>query len=342
MARRDIGKGRELSLKKSLAKINANFIELWKNVNTKTSWGGQWEEGKWYYPYEIVTDGQWTFVCVNPTNDRPAPQAIGSPLNIYNGLSPTTPVVAKSVRSGVQITNATVGYWINSYEVYTVTGNYYQVYQVNVHLEHIRIQDFTATSTGWVAFPVTPILVAPGTDFALYQSVNEPDPTPITWTGDWNYTLPNDATDPLTGQVTHANRALSELRVSKFDTTGADRGAELLALNPGDIVDASGLRWSIQSIADAGAFVVIFIAPATQGNQLGVIPFTFETVPATPITTMVDVNYWLSNTFPNATVNGIQSIDEAPVVVDDNAYGVNIEIQEATVSPNWELAAYSG
>ena len=41
-------------------------------------------------------------------------------------------------------------------------------------------------------------------------------------------------------------------------------------------------------------------------------------------------------------VSGFAGTTFPPTVLDDNAYGVDIQVQEAEVSDDWELVAFSG
>jgi hypothetical protein len=68
-----------------------------------------------------------------------------------------------------------------------------------------------------------------------------------------------------------------------------------------------------------------------------VFDFAFETVTPTPITGISDPDYWLTN-YPGL-VQGLYSIDNAPAVTTDSAYGVDITVQQAYISPDWDMLA---
>ncbi len=303
------------------------------------NWRGAWVAGD-YTKDDLVRDGSWTMIANKDTGDRPAPQKIGAELSLYNGLSPTVSDTAKQVVSGIDMVAGTKGFWFNGYEVYVVADNHYRVYAVDSSGAIVELLDFSASSTGWLSFSFESMPVSPGGALAIIQVVSEPAASPTVWTGDWNYDTPNNATNPTSGEITHANRLLDTLRIHKVDDNGTNRGAELLALVAGDIIDAVGMRWTIQSITDEGLYVSIGVAPSQQGSPEGVSTFSFETVLATPITIMADPDYWLINQpSGGAVIKGLFSLDGDPIVENNNAYGINPVMQEAYVSPDWDPVA---
>ncbi|RLB98392.1 MAG: hypothetical protein DRH90_21980 [Deltaproteobacteria bacterium] len=305
-------------------------------------WRNEWIDGTEYKKDRVVRDSIWTMVSNKKTSDRPAPQNIGAEALIYQGTSPTSPVTAKSISSGIRVSAGTTGFSLNGYDAYVVSGNYYRIFLVLQNGQIEELQNFTANTTGWASFTLIPRLILPGLSFAIVQTVNEPDPTPTVWTGDWDYQTPNNAGTPASGAISHANRQLDQLRIHKTDDNGGNRSAELLALNNGDIVDGMGMRWAISDVTDSGTYVTLSVAPASQGTGGGVNTFTFETVSATPITVVVDTNWWGLNQPSTGVIKGLYSIDEAPWAEVDDAYGINLTLQEVYVSADWDLLSRIG
>ncbi len=306
------------------------------------NWHGKWSQRE-YKKDDIVVDGSWLMIANKDTEDRAAPQKIGPEIVTYNGTSPTTLNTVKKITSGIDIVAGTSGFWLNGYELYVVAGNHYRVYSVNQENEVSEQLDFVADTTGWIRVNMTSLPVPPGEAFALLQVVAEPDPTPTVWVGNWDYDTPNNDTPPISGQATHSDRLPDTLRVHKTDNDGTDRGAELLALAAGDIIDAVGMSWAIQKVTDSGTHVSFSIAPSQQGSPDGIAQFSFETVTATPITIVEDTGYWLTNQpSGGASIMGLFAIDGDPIAQNDNAYGVNPVIQEAFVSEDWDGMALSG
>jgi len=305
-------------------------------------WKNEWVAGE-YNQYDVVRDGDWTMVANKTTNDKPAPQPSGEPYYLYTGTIGTNTATAKQIIFGQRITTGVSGGYINGYRVYTVAGNFYSVFVVSNPLGtpvFNLVLQFTATADGWTEFAISPIILPPATVFDIICNVSEPDPTPTTFTGPWNYLTPNNPGTPAAGTIDHANTQTDSFRIHKTDNNSVDRSAELLSLRVGDIIDGVNQRWSIQFFSDQGTYVDFTVAPAQQGAPDGVATFTFETVTATPITYGEDLDFWSSN--PNVQGLFIEDGQWSDIVPDESQYGIDILIQNATVSTDWDLLALSG
>ena len=139
--------------------------------------------------------------------------------------------------------------------------------------------------------------------------------------------------------VSHANQNPASLRVSTLDDVAGDRTAELAALSPGDTIGDGSSLWTISQSVDNGTWFDFTVSPAQQSPTDGVRTFTFGTTTPTAITIGSDADYWLGN----ANVRGIHGVDGgySDAVEDDNAYSIDLEVQDAYVSPDWDVVAYS-
>ena len=322
----------------------SDVTDLETDLESKAVWKGNWVSA--FYNYnEWVLDGNWGAICINPvgTNDRAGPQPTGESFNVYAGTMNDNLVSAKQVLFGNRYTIQNDGY-INGYRIYVTEGNHYIVYIVNDPLGTSIIEqlvDFTASSTGWQDINITQKIILSGAVFDLVAQVNESDATPITWVGDWDYSNPNNANTPSSGEISHANKAIDELRIHYTDNNGGDRTAELQALSIGDQINALGTSWTIQSGSDQGTYISIIVSPATQSSPTGVTEFTFETVTATQIPYGIETDYWLSSSH---TVNGLYGADipYSSIIANNSAYGTDILVQRAVISPDWDIVSYSG
>lgn len=301
--------------------------------------------GDAYEAEDAVYDDGWTMVANKQTTDRAAPQPSGTAFNIYDGTSPTAPVTVKQIIFGNRYTFGIGGY-VNGYRIYVTAGNTYSVYRV---IDPLGTADanslalFTASSTGWADFGSLPTVVPVGTVLDLVVVVQEPDPTPTTFVGDWSYTTPNNTGAPGAGVIIHANLATDQLRINKTDSNAVDRSVDLATLTVGDVIDwgGGGTRWAVQSITDNGTWINFGVSPSVQESPDGVHSFTFETVTATPITRMEDVNWWGLNPPVNGTVQGLYIEDGAygDIVPNTSAYGSDLLVQNADISDDWDLLA---
>jgi len=304
-------------------------------------WKGAWAVGD-YLLNDVVRDGAYTMVANTATSDRPAPQTVGSPEFIYKGTGAVNHIVnATQIVFGTRyILPYALQY--SKIRVYTKTENRYLLYIVKDPLGtpiFNQVGDFTAISDGWQEFTVPEEILLAGVAFDAVVVSNKPDDVPTTWVGDWDYSTPNNATNPTSGEIVHADKALDEFRIHKTDDNGGDRGTELEALTIGDIITDGSIRWAIQGITDNTTWMNFIVSPTTQRAD-GVTSFTFETVTAKDLETAREVDYNLGN----SQVRGLFIADGGytSIVPDDNQYGVDIMFQQMSVSADWELLAVSG
>ncbi len=319
--------------------INGHLAD--PNPHGSLQWKGEWTQAD-HVINDTVRDGAWLMVANKSTDTRPAPQENGDPFNLHEGTLASQSPTVKQVIIGQSYT-FTEGAWIKGYKIDVVAGNHYRIFSIkdpSGSAELNEVISFTADSSGTKVFGVDSLIVPSGTEFYFGAIINEPDPAPTTFNGDWFYIIPNNTQVPLDGQIVHANKAIDELWISKSDDLLVDRSAELATLTIGDIISTPFTDWAIQSISDEGDYIKFGVSPALQGSQ-GIHTFTFESVSATPITYGRDDNYWSGSPYVGS-VEGIYSetgIDN--LVTNDHAYAIDIEVQRATISPDWDLLAYS-
>jgi hypothetical protein len=311
-------------------------------IEGKVEWQNVWTGGT-YQENDMATENNWTMVANKDTTDRPAPQAVGEEFDLYHPIVPSgTSVVAKQIVFGMQYSGAT-GYWLNGYRVYVTAGNDYEVILIedpDGARQTTFLNNFTAEVTGWRSFGLVPKPIAGGTGYQVLAIVNEPDPTPVTLTYNYDYIKPNNPLLPQIGEITHANKDLSSLLVNRTDDDLTDHSAFYSGLTVGDFIVISGQQWAIQQISPEITYFDFTIAPARQAILSGVQPVDFETTVASTLTYGVDENYWSGST----TVMGVLGIDTGwqDATLDDSQYGVDILVQEAYLSPDWDFAAYVG
>lgn len=322
--------------------INELFDFIRSIESERVRWLNLWIAGT-YQKNDVVRDGDWTMIANKQTDDRPAPQAIGSPAFVYTGTIGSDSLSAKQIIVGTRYTFDRGGI-ITGYRVNVVTGNHYIVFSVNDPLGipvANQLADFVAASTGWITLNIPTEIVLTGQQLDLIMQINEPDPAPVVVMANYNYITQNNETVPASGEIRHANKLLGELWINKTDDDSIDRSALFSALVLGDIIDGAGTRWAIQAVGvDNGTYYSFAVAPASQGAPTGVQVFGFETVSQTPITYAVDTNFNSGST----TVQGLfVSEDTYPnIIADDNQYGADIQVQAASISLFWDMWSFSG
>jgi hypothetical protein len=315
-------------------------------VDVGVDWVNPYVYGDYYHKDQMVFDQGWTMIANKGTTDRAAPQPVGESFYVYSGVGPTSSATVKQIIFGNRYTFGVSGY-LNGYRIYTISGNRYTVASIDDPTgipKYIPLVNFTATQTGWTEFAIDPKVILAGSLFDLIALVAEPDPTPTEFTGDWNYLKPNNSATPLAGQIVHASKELTLLKIHYTDDAAGDRSVALKALSNGDVIeDDSGFRWSIQDNTDNTTYATFTVAPAQQSGAIGVREFTFETVTATPITRMYDLGYWDTNPHEHGLVRGLYIEDGLyeDIVPNASAYGTDILVQDAEASPDWDLVSTS-
>jgi hypothetical protein len=310
--------------------------------NTVMRWQNVWVQ-QTYYTGDVVRDSDYLMIANKETIDRAAPQKIGEVFTVYQGAGLNeTPTLAKQIIFGNRYT-VTINAFAVGYRVDVVAGNVYTVFTVFDPLGTPIVRQeliFTAEITGWREVAIQAEIIKIGSVFDLVCVVQEPDPTPTTFTGDWNYTTPQNSVPPAVGVIVQARGNPQLLQVNTTDFNGGDRTAELATLTVGDQIDGANSSWAIQAITDNTTWFDFTVAPASIGAPLGVQLFTFETVVPTPITTGEDLDYWLTSIF-NGQGLWIADGDYDSIVPNDSAYGTDVFIQQADISDDWDLMSIS-
>ena len=309
--------------------------------NLRTRWMGEWAAGEYLANEQVLDDG-WLMIANKTTTDPAAPDRIGVPFYAYAGTMLEDTSSGKQVIFGNRYTFGATGY-LTGYRIYTVTGQTYRVFAVSASGEIKELSLFTANVTGWVSFGVSAVFIVLGASFDLVAVTQEPDDTPVTVTANYNYQTPQNPSVPAAGAIQHSRGQPDVMAISYEDSDGTDRTSIIQGLSIGDVIDGAGQRWAIQANVDQGGYASISVAPALTGSPTGIQAFDFETKATTPITYGFDTDYWLSNPPNNGSAQGLLGIDQdyGSIIPNDTAYGTDIQVQIATVSPDWDFMAYT-
>lgn len=299
-------------------------------------WESDYTAGSPQVEGTMVRELGWTMLANKDTSEPAAPRPYGETINIYDGTLPTVQDTSKQLLFGTRYRTIDSSIYAHGYRIFTVIGNSYSIYFISDPLGTPILSfqlSFVATTAGWTDVAITPTLVVQGTVFDIIVQVSEPDPAPITFSGNWSYIKSNQL--PLPGEITHPNNATDTINIHKFDNDGTDRSLELAGLTIGDIVRTEALSWAIQSINDLGTYVIYNIAPAAQLPLNGLTEVFFDTIAAVPITYGIDTDYYISED----AVSGLYSANGSyrDVVENENAYGVDLLVQGMTASGDWDI-----
>ena len=318
--------------------MEADIVDL-----DRTRWRGPFVQGTTYEINDETRSGAYLAEAIIQTQDDPRPQQIIIPAFRYAGATPTNQVSAKQVITGMRYTG-TVGrvFNITGFRVNTVLGNKYVISTIDDPLGVpvvTQVADFTATTTGWLNLPIDETFIVNDAVMDIVAIIAEPDGTPETTTGVWDYETPQNIGTPGVGEISHGRSAPDTMRIHKTPISGA---ADVSVLTPGDIIThaTSGLEWSIQSTTDSGAYMTFVVAPAQTASAGNGETFEFDTVSATPITYVDDFEYWAAT----PTIQGIYGADipYLDIVPTSSQHNIDLYVGEVTLSSDWEIKSVSG
>jgi len=306
-------------------------------------WEGAWDPERTYLKDCVVRDDEWTMIANKETDDRPAPQPIGSPF-FPSGLGDfptwdTDSVSEEQILRGARYLTPAVGYTLG-YRVWAVPGNTYRVLHVTDPLG-VPIfeysEEFTVSQEGWITVALGQVLVLTFTVFDVLLVISPGSPTVSQFFAPWDYKRSNG--DALPGEANHQNSGGGdEIRFNIEDDDSNDQSVNLATVNIGDTFTNGTLTWEITDITLVGDNYRFGVNPAARDSE-NLYTFTF-TVTDPEVLTWVEIpDLYL----PNLFVAGLTSDDGYDnVVTNDVGYGVDVLFQEAYVSNDWELVAVSG
>jgi hypothetical protein len=323
----------------------------------RQNWKGNWQPQE-YLEGNVVFDNPWLMVANKTTTDRAAPQ----PLGAAEWAMPDVPAWANFQDTAViasghiyDFTNAGV---IQGVRVWVPTTGPNITYRLAVLADGVyRNQDITAAigdrAGEWVFLGTTSESVLAGAQISVWlETTNSGADTIIT--GGWNRGI-NSNTNPLTSEW-NRNSSNTILRIDKTDLDTVGRTAELLGVVAGstiNIVETANVNasrtWITSTNAVDGGSAVTYnivdvdIGPAGE-PAVGVACTITITVPIPSAADFVGiVNGWVGTEPVWADVTSSLLLDGVDQGADpDNQYGVDINFQRYTASPDWDIQSAIG
>ena len=313
--------------------------------DTRTHAIGDYVNGTLYNQGEELFDGSnLSEAKRNDVTSYPYVTPFGTPSYVYEGVGmASADQQASQIIFGNRYTNVNKPYYLTGYRVFTKTGTTYQVTFVIDPLgtpEADDILNFTSASDGWLDLSIAARPVDLNTTFDLFVKITKKPDTPTTVVIGYNYLLPQNAANPLEGEVVQGRSTPDSMNISYTSNGGItnDVIATIQGLNIGDtILAADGGQWTVQSNLDQTTFAVIGVSPSAVGVA-GIQDFTFETTVPTPLPVASDPAYWPTSPY---TAEGFLAVDDSYLnaAYSTTAYGVDILIQDAYIPPaeDWWL-----
>lgn len=197
------------------------------------------------------------------------------------------------------------------------------------------VSRFTPDATGqWMEFPITELFTS-STVFDIVLIVSG-DQSTTSLTASWNYQSSSDA--PAAGYAHHSANGKT-LVFNHTDNGTTDRQTALEAMRTGDTITIGTTTWQIAKTTAGASAHTFEVLPKAQHGTKGVGSFVFKAITSETLEYVNYANHYSSD----SEVQGLLSTTGyANVATDQNAYGVDIEFMEASVSADWDLLSYSG
>lgn len=327
----------------------------WGGLTPATGGGIRWVDG---YVVDsdrrqgdMVRDEGWLMIANKDTSDRAAPVAAGT--EAYESGYATTPTWLENLIldtffiTGQRYTFSTlvwlssVRYWYPSserqltFELWLVTNPLVSPGISQVFGPFLPSAD---PAEEWNEFKLSPVPINAGVlDVVL---VAKPNPIPVTVIGTWDQQ--NVDTAPIAGKMSWNNDETT-LEFNDQDKNGTDQSMALADVIPGASLFVQGISFLVlTTVVNVGTVtytVIPDLARPSSGNNRA---FQFSYFVDGPLEYVEIVDHYLGHTGRADTVKGFLGAQYSfGIALNDNGYGIDIELDDAVGSADWDTAAYS-
>lgn len=307
-------------------------------------WFNQWAAGT-YAQWSMVRDGLWTMISNKETSDRPAPQVAGNPewiTDIVGGLSFSTLTSSENIVAfGNRYTWSDAGV-ISGYRWYApdASGSFtYEVWATITSDDGVSetqqlVSPISPSTIGWREIPVSNLIALQGTSLDLIvvgRSVAQDN----TFTANWDVKNKNGTPDSKEAWFQNNSR---EIRVNNLDVNETNQSGNLQAVEIGARLLFAGQEWTVTDVDIRSSHVRYGVEPNQGRPSESERSLTFQWGSSDPIPYVVDSNFF--SAYPE--VGGFLDSTYPPTSTDQNAYGVDLVIDDIVGSPDWDFVSYSG
>ena len=318
---------------------------------TVMSWLGEYVPGTIYHAGSVVLDGAWTMIALVESEDRPAPQAFGDPAwESELGDTPawtSTQTAATTIISGQRYAWFDAG-WIRRARLWipvAAADREHELWMVFNPTTNPRYQQligaFTPTTTGWLTVGLGETPIPEGTVFDLLLVTEGTSGTPSSFSAPWDYK--QSGGNPSEGEINHQGNGW-DMRVNHIDDNDSNQQANLESVQVGGTISAGGFTWTVLLVDPRGDHTRYTVDPATRISE-NTYTFTFEWLSAITLDYVYITDWYNADHETHAEIKGYfsdEGYDPSDLSkLNENAYGVDIEVQDAYISPDWDFLAHS-
>ena len=323
------------------------------NPHGNMRWKNRWVAGE-YKKHDVVLDSPYTMIANKDTTDQAAPQNNGNPAWDMPDV-PTWASFAQTALVGsghTYVFSETV--YVNSVRVWVPVVGAGILYRLTRLANGIYSSEdlFGLLSGQWNVLGVDPILVLAGEEVTLYlESSNTGGTTQVT--GGWTRGVNSNANEPA-DESWNRNNAGSVLRIDFNDLNSTDRQSELEGIIvgstiviaetaiPSNFTEYQVLANPTTNLTSVSYLVAITDSGANDPTIGETTTMTADVPIAQPTDFVGIVNGWVGTEPVYANVTSFLEYDGVDQGVDpDNQYGVSMNVQRLTFSPDWDVVAKS-
>ena len=307
-----------------------------------------WQPGLVANRGDATYQGNWNAVARRRTTDQLAPFPKGDPYWMSGlGDTPaweelTVSTTALLMTGQLYTLQADDGYHLARYRVWIPEVNPLVDYRL------VRIDDplgnpiwttlwpsIPHDSVGWQYFNAGGVIFIPGQQVALAVFPEADAGTP-TFNGYYDYKRSSGS--PGEGEIYHQGNGW-ECRIHYTDENSVDLETELRSLEAGHRMSGGGLEWDILNTDERADHTRLTLDPAVRIGSEDKYTFTWTQPSATPMKYVRIQDHYSAN----VEVEGFyvdDGFEPGELVRDQHAYGLDIELTDLGVSPDWEIMSY--
>ena len=330
-----------------------------QEITNKMEWKNVWAEGT-YDKNDVVTDEGWLMIANKQTGDRPAPQTLGGPSTALPDVPGFVTQQNGSVVYSGHLYTFTQGGWIQGLRVWVPTLNETTNYQIVITKDPYGAPQTSVITSpvlnqnSWSIISLGNTIALAGDQYLVFVDALDSG-TSTTWQYPWTYSGTSGTQPPGTGNW-NRNNSESTLRIDKLDGDGVDHTLELQVI-PNTTFTITQLndpnRFVVYTVTgsynDVGAYYTYPIDEIDEGPNGKPLAGQGTQIRAEqPVASLTDYSeapgYWAgAPAVPFADIQGYLAYDGiSQPGVEDNAYGVDISFQRASVSDDWDFMSFSG
>ncbi len=296
-----------------------------------------------YRKGSIIRDGRFLMSSNKQTEERPAPQFLGLPYKAIDDQATMEEVEITEDQDlrGIRLLPQPEPFLITRVSVYFPTGDDDQRYQlwaaqdVTGQLKRTQLATFDGFGPdGWNYLELGQMIVPANQTTDIYLIIRPGDVVPTQFAAEWQYERKNGTADEE--KIWHRNNGQSQ-SINYVPKSGGNQQTNLQSLMAGDEVSAGGQLWTIQEIlSTTGSNLEIEVSPATRISE-NEYQFTFTKYGDGTIRFVRILDYFVGS----ANFQGIRGDSYNQLIVTENAFGVNVEIQKLSPQDDWDFMALS-